>query len=138
MQSCPTIRSAISRPSRASAPLPHARAHPGKLSYGSSGAGTSPHLAMELFKTLNKIDVVHIAYKGAPQALSDLIGGQIPVSISNIPAYLPPILAGRARALAVTSLKRVSQLPNARARHGRLTLRWVPAVPRPTCHPLGE
>jgi len=92
--------------------IAHAKANPGKLSYGSSSAGTSPHLAMELLKTLARIDVVHIAYKGAPQALADLIGGQIPVSISNMPAYLPPILAGRARALAVTSLKRASQLPN--------------------------
>lgn len=89
----------------------HARANPGKLSYGSSGAGTSPHLGLELFKTLAKIDVVHIAYKGAPQALADLIGGQVPVAISNIPAYLPAIHTGRARAIAVTGLKRASQLP---------------------------
>ncbi len=92
--------------------IAHAKANPGKLSYGSSAAGTSPHLAMELLKTLARIDVVHIAYKGAPQALADLIGGQIPVSISNIPAFLPPIQSGRARALAVTSLKRASQLPS--------------------------
>jgi tripartite-type tricarboxylate transporter receptor subunit TctC len=92
--------------------IAHAKANPGKLSYGSSAAGTSPHLAMELLKTLARIDVVHIAYKGAPQALADLIGGQVPVSISNIPAFLPPILSGRARALAVTSLKRASQLPS--------------------------
>ena len=92
--------------------IAHAKASPGKLSYGSSGAGTSPHLGMELFKTMAKIDVVHIAYKGAPQALSDLIGGQVPVAISNIPAYLPAIHSGRARAIAVTSLKRASQLPS--------------------------
>ncbi len=92
--------------------IAHAKANPGKLSYGSSGAGTSPHLGMELFKTLTKIDVVHVAYKGAPQALSDLIGGQVPVAISNIPAYLPAIHTGRARAIAVTSLKRASQLPS--------------------------
>jgi len=92
--------------------IAHAKANPGKLSYGSSAAGTSPHLGMELFKTMTKIDVVHIAYKGAPQALADLIGGQVPVAISNIPAFLPPIQSGRARALAVTSLKRASQLPS--------------------------
>ncbi len=92
--------------------IAHARANPGKLSYGSSAAGTSPHLGMELFKTMAKIDVVHIAYKGAPQAVSDLIGGQVPVAISNIPALLPPVQSGRARALAVTSLKRASQLPS--------------------------
>lgn len=92
--------------------IAHAKASPGKLSYGSSGAGTSPHLGMELFKTMARIDVVHIAYKGAPQALADLIGGQVPVAISNIPAYLPSIHTGRARAIAVTSLKRASQLPS--------------------------
>lgn len=90
----------------------HARANPGKLSYGSSAAGTSPHLGMELFSTLAKIKVVHIAYKGAPQAISDLIGGQVPVAVSNIPALLPPIQSGRARAIAVTSLKRSPQLPS--------------------------
>lgn len=92
--------------------ITYAKANPGKLSYGSSAAGTSPHLGMELFKTMAKVNIVHIAYKGAPQALADLVGGQIPVSISNLPAYLPPIQAGRARALAVTSLKRASQLPS--------------------------
>ncbi len=91
--------------------IAHAKANPGKLSYGSSAAGTSPHLGMELFKTMAKINVVHIAYKGAPQAIADLIGGQVQVAISNIPALLPPIQTGRARALAVTSLKRASQLP---------------------------
>ena len=90
----------------------HARANPGKLSYGSSAAGTSPHLGMELFNTLAKINVVHIAYKGAPQAIADLIGGQVPVAVSNIPALLPPIQTGRARAIAVTSLKRASPLPS--------------------------
>jgi tripartite-type tricarboxylate transporter receptor subunit TctC len=92
--------------------IAHAKANPGKLSYGSSAAGTSPHLGMELFKTMAKINVVHIAYKGAPQAIADLIGGQVQVAISNIPALLPPIQSGRARALAVTSLKRASQLPS--------------------------
>jgi tripartite-type tricarboxylate transporter receptor subunit TctC len=92
--------------------IAHAKANPGKLSYGSSAAGTSPHLGMELFNTLAKINVVHIAYKGAPQAVADLIGGQVPVAISNMPALLPPIHSGRARAIAVTSLKRASQLPS--------------------------
>ncbi|HTD92088.1 MAG TPA: tripartite tricarboxylate transporter substrate binding protein [Burkholderiales bacterium] len=90
--------------------IAYAKANPGKLSYGSSGAGTSPHLSMELFKTMARIDVVHIAYKGAAPALADLIGGQVPVSISNIPAVLSPLQAGRMRALAVTSLKRAPQL----------------------------
>ncbi len=91
--------------------IAHARANPEKLSYGSSAAGTSTHLGMELFKTLAKIKVVHVAYKGAPQAISDLIGGQVAVAISTIPALLPPVQSGRARAIAVTSLKRATALP---------------------------
>jgi tripartite-type tricarboxylate transporter receptor subunit TctC len=67
---------------------------------------------MELLKLTAKIDVVHIAYKGAPQALSDVIGGQIPVSAQTAPAVLPAIQSGRVRALAVTSLKRIPQSPS--------------------------
>jgi tripartite-type tricarboxylate transporter receptor subunit TctC len=92
--------------------ISYARANPGKLSYGSSGVGSSPHLGMELFKTMTRIEVVHIAYKGAAPALADTIGGQVPVSISNIPALLSPIQSGRVRALAVTGPKRTSQLPS--------------------------
>ena len=92
--------------------IAYAGANPGKLSYGSSAAGTSPHLAMELFKTMARIDVVHIAYKGAAPALADLIAGQVPVSVSNIPAVLSPVQSGRMRALAVTGATRASQLPS--------------------------
>ena len=92
--------------------IAYAKAHPGKLSYGTSAAGTSPQLSMELLKLSAKIDVVHIAYKGAPQALSDVIGGQIPVSVQTAPGALAAVQAGRVRALAVTSLKRLPQLPD--------------------------
>jgi len=92
--------------------IAYARANPGKLSYGTSAAGTSPQLAMELFKSMAKIDVVHVAYKGSPQALTDTIGGQIPVSMQTAPAVLPAIQGARVRALAVTSLKRILQLPS--------------------------
>jgi tripartite-type tricarboxylate transporter receptor subunit TctC len=88
----------------------YARANPGKISYGHGGVGASPHLSMELFKSVAHIDVVHIAYKGASPALADLIGGQIPVMISNVPALLPYVQAGKIRVLAVTSPKRVPQL----------------------------
>jgi len=91
--------------------ITYARAYPGKLSYGTSAPGTSPQLAMELFKLTAKIQVVHIAYKGAPQALSDVIGGQIPCSMQTAPAVMAAIQSSRVRALAVTSLKRISQLP---------------------------
>jgi tripartite-type tricarboxylate transporter receptor subunit TctC len=92
--------------------IAYAKANPGKLSYGSSGAGTSPHLAMELFKTMTRINIVHIAYKGAAPALADLIAGQVPVSISNIPAVLSPVQSGRMRALAVTGATRAAQMPS--------------------------
>jgi tripartite-type tricarboxylate transporter receptor subunit TctC len=92
--------------------IAYAKSNPGKLSYGTSAAGTSPQLTMELLKLTAKIDVVHVAYKGAPQALTDVIAGQIPVSAQTAPAVLPTIQAGRVRALAVTSLKRMSQLPS--------------------------
>jgi len=92
--------------------IAYARANPGKLSYGTSATGTSPQLAMEVLKMTAKIEIVHIAYKGAPQALTDVIGGQIPVTVQTAPAVLPSILAERVRALAVTSKKRLSQLPS--------------------------
>jgi tripartite-type tricarboxylate transporter receptor subunit TctC len=91
--------------------IAYARANPGKLSYGTSAAGTSAQLAMELLKLSAKIDVVHVAYKGAPQALSDTMGGQIPSSMQTAPAVLPAIQGGRVRALALTSLKRIAHLP---------------------------
>ncbi len=89
----------------------HAKAHPGKISYGHGGVGASPHLTMELFKSLAGINIVHIAYKGASPALADLIGGQIPAMISNVPALLPYVQAGKIRTLAVTSPNRIAQLP---------------------------
>ena len=91
--------------------IAYARANPGKLSYGTSAAGTSPQLTIELLKLTAKIEIVHVAYKGAPQALSDVIGGQIPVSGQTAPAVLPAIQAGRVRALAVSSMQRIPQLP---------------------------
>ncbi len=91
--------------------IAYAKANPGKLSYGTSASGSSQQLAMEFLKLTAKIDVVQIAYKGAPQALSDVIGGQIPVSVQSAPAVLPTIQSGRVRALAVMGLTRIAQLP---------------------------
>ena len=91
--------------------IAYARANPGKLSYGTSAAGSSQQLSMELFKLTAKIDVVFVPYKGAPQALIDVVGGQIPSSVQSAPGVLSAIEAGRVRALAVTSLKRIPQLP---------------------------
>jgi tripartite-type tricarboxylate transporter receptor subunit TctC len=97
--------------------IAYARANPGKLSYGTSAAGTSPQLAMELLKLTAKIDVVHIAYKGGPQALTDVIGGQIPSSMQTAPAAVSAIQTGRVRALAVTSLSRIPQLSSVPTMH---------------------
>jgi tripartite-type tricarboxylate transporter receptor subunit TctC len=92
--------------------IAYARANPGKLSYGTSAAGTSPQLAMELLKLMAKIDVVFVPYKGSPQALTDVIGGQIPSAMQTAPGVLSAIQSARVRALAVTSLKRIPQLPS--------------------------
>jgi tripartite-type tricarboxylate transporter receptor subunit TctC len=97
-----------------------AKTVPGKLSYGSSAAGTSQHLTMELLKLTFKFDVVHVAYKGAPQALTDVVGGQIPASFQSAPGALSTILSSRVRALGVTSLKRVAQLPEVPTLHESL------------------
>ena len=91
--------------------IAYAKANPGKLSYGTSAAGSSQQLAMEYFKLTAKIDVVNVAYKGAPQALTDVIGGQIPVSVQSAPGVLAAIQSARVRALAVMSLTRLPQLP---------------------------
>jgi tripartite-type tricarboxylate transporter receptor subunit TctC len=90
----------------------YAKANPAKLSYGSPGIGTSPHLSVELLKLMTKIDVVHVAYKGAAPAIADVLGGQIPIAIMNIPALVPLVQAGRLRALAVTGGKRAPQWPS--------------------------
>jgi tripartite-type tricarboxylate transporter receptor subunit TctC len=90
----------------------YARANPGKLSYGHGGVGASPHLSMELFKNMAKLNLVHVAYKGASPSIADLIGGQIPVAIANLPATIPHILSGKVHALGVTSERRVPQVPN--------------------------
>ncbi len=88
-----------------------ARARPGELSYASSGSGSSTHLATELFKMLSKTEVLHVPYKGGGPALVDLIGGQVSMYFSSLPAAGPHLNSGRVRALAVTGKQRVSTLP---------------------------
>ena len=92
--------------------MAYAKANPGKLSYGTSAPGNSQQLTMELIKLTTKIDVVFIPYKGAPQSLSDTIGGQIPCTLQSAPGVIAAIRAGRVRPLAVTSAKRIPQLPD--------------------------
>ncbi len=89
-----------------------AKANPGKYKYASSGVGASPHLTMELFKSVTGIDLVHIPYKVAAQGLTDVLGGQLHAFFFNLPNPLPHVRAGRLRGLAVTSAKRAEQLPN--------------------------
>jgi tripartite-type tricarboxylate transporter receptor subunit TctC len=89
-----------------------ARAKPGQLSYGHAGVGTSPHLAGELFKAMAKIDIVAVPYKGGAPVLTDLIGGQIPLSFNNIPESMGQIQGGTVRPLGVTTAARSPVLPN--------------------------
>src|SRR5438105_672788 len=85
-----------------------AKADPGRLTYGSGGVGSTPHLAGELFKSLADIDAVHVPYKGGAPALNDLVGGQLSFMIENVPGTMPFLKAGKLRALAVTSAQRTS------------------------------
>ncbi|MBC7780367.1 MAG: tripartite tricarboxylate transporter substrate binding protein [Proteobacteria bacterium] len=89
-----------------------ARARPGKLNYGAGSTGASAHLAAELLKLMAKIDIVHVPYKGTGAQLAALLGGEIQMSFSTVPAALPHIHAGRLRALAIGSPKRISALPD--------------------------
>ena len=89
-----------------------AKAEPDKLNYASSGVGSVHHLAGELFKAQAGIRMTHVPYKGAAPALTDLIGGQVPVMFATIGPALQMIQAGKARALGVTSAKRSAPLPD--------------------------
>ncbi|MDD0817097.1 tripartite tricarboxylate transporter substrate binding protein [Curvibacter sp. HBC28] len=89
-----------------------AKAQPGKLNYTSSGAGSFGHLSMELLKQLGQFDMQHVPYKGGVPAITDLLGGQVPVMYADMVAALPHIQAGKLRALAVGSPKRVSVTPD--------------------------
>ena len=89
----------------------HAKANAGKLKYGSSGIGFTPHLTMEMLQRAAGIQLLHIPYKSAPQGVSDVIGGQIDVMFTNVPTSITNIRAERVRAIAVTSLQRSEQLP---------------------------
>ena len=89
-----------------------ARAHPGQLNFASPGNGTSSHLAGELFRQVAKIDVMHIPYKGATPAITDLIAGQVSFTIASMLSVLPYAKQGRLRLLAVTTAKRSAALPD--------------------------
>lgn len=88
-----------------------ARARPGALNYASSGNGSPGHLAGELFKSMAKVDIVHVPYKGGGPAIVDLVAGHIEIFVAVISTAVPHVKAGRARALAVTGAKRSGALP---------------------------
>ena len=89
-----------------------ARRQPGKLTYGSGGPGTTNHLANELLKTLEKIDILHVPYKGATVAAVALMGAEVDEVIVSVASSLPYIRSGKVRAIAVLSEKRVAALPD--------------------------
>lgn len=88
-----------------------AKTRPGQLDYASFGAGSSAHLAGEMLRTMAGIDIVHVAYKGGPPALTDLIGGHVALMFNSMPAVLPLVKTGKLRALAVAAAKRAPTLP---------------------------
>jgi len=92
--------------------IAEAKAKPGSLSFAHAGNGTSTHLAGELLKSLAKVDIAGIPYKGGAPAINDLLGGQIPLSFNNGPESVGQIAAGTVRALAVTTAKRAAFLPD--------------------------
>jgi tripartite-type tricarboxylate transporter receptor subunit TctC len=92
--------------------IAYAKANPGKVNFGSAGAGSITHLAGELLKSEAKIDIVHVPYKGAAPAVTDLIGGQVQMGIFDVPVLLSHIRAGKLKALAITSAQRAPTLPD--------------------------
>lgn len=88
------------------------RAEPGKLNYATSGAGTIPHMTAELFKTMAKVDVTHVPYKGDSQAVTDMVAGQVQMMFANLPSAISFIRQGQLRALAVGGKTRSPALPD--------------------------
>jgi tripartite-type tricarboxylate transporter receptor subunit TctC len=88
-----------------------ARSRPGLMSYASTGNGSTPHLSMEMLKSQAGINVVHVPYKGTPQAVPDLLSGQVQAMFANTLSVLPQVKAGRLRALAISSAKRSAAAP---------------------------
>lgn len=100
-----------SLPSTVKELLQHARAHPGKLAYGTSGVGSTFHFSGELLKEVGGAEIVHVPYKGAAPAIADLIAGRIQLSFTALGTALPPSRAGKLNILAVLASKRFAALP---------------------------
>ncbi len=89
-----------------------AKAEPGKINFASGGVGTSPHMSGELLAIMTGIKLTHVSYRGTGPAMTDLLGGQIPVLFDNLPGSIQQIKAGRIRALGVTTKERVASIPD--------------------------
>ena len=89
-----------------------AKANPGKLNFGSPGTGTTAHLAGELFKSLTKVDIVHIPYRQGGLIFTDLVEGRLQVSFDNVGQFMPFIKSGKLRPLAVIGDHRIAELPD--------------------------
>ena len=89
-----------------------AKAQPGKINFASGGVGTSPHMSGELLAMMTGIKLTHVPYRGTGPAMTDLLGGQIPVLFDNLPGSIQQIKAGRIRALGVTTKERVASIPD--------------------------
>jgi len=92
--------------------IAYAKSNPGKINHGSSGTGTTQHLAGELFKATTGVSFVHVPYRGGSQALADMLAGQVQVLFESLPVSMPHIKSGQLRALAVTSAARSDALPD--------------------------
>jgi tripartite-type tricarboxylate transporter receptor subunit TctC len=92
--------------------IAYAKAHPGQISFASAGNGSVAHVTGELFKMMTGVNMLHVPYRGAPPALTDLIGGQVHVMFDNMPSSIEHIRAGRLRPLAVTATARWQGLPD--------------------------
>lgn len=92
--------------------ITYAKANPGKVNFGSSGNGSSIHLSGELFKSLAKVDMQHVPYKGSAPAVTDLLGNQIGIMFDNMPSAIQHVRSGKLVPLAVTTAKRSPELPN--------------------------
>ena len=91
--------------------IAHAENNPGKLTFGSSGTGAASHLSAELFKSMAKVDLLHVPYRGTGNALADLLAGQIDLMFAPSQTVMPQVKAGKLKALATTGAKRSENLP---------------------------
>jgi tripartite-type tricarboxylate transporter receptor subunit TctC len=92
--------------------ITYARANPGKINFASSGIGTSVHVSGELFKMMTGVNMIHVPYRGAAPALTDLLGGQVQVMFDALPSSIEHIRTGKLRALAVTTAMRSEAMPD--------------------------